>query len=237
MKLGLSASAMIEKTLNFYGDILFPTTGVHGADVASQRLDDLDKESIREVLSLEHPRVTCVDLGCGFGWHGARLAMLGADVHTFDLLPESTLSIFLRENTRLLLSHRSGDLRHLKLENLPEEVNIAFSQRFIHYLTYEEAQHLIQTIDERCSPAACFYLSASGLNSELGQNYDGSSVEIHDRFSRLSPEMQSKHGIWEPVCLYSESELTELMVSNGFKASKVWKSKFGNIKGVFRKES
>jgi len=228
---------MSEKPLNQYGDVLFPTTGTHGGDIASQRLDDLDKESIRAVLALEDPRIACIDLGCGFGWHGSRLAMLGADVRTYDLLPESILLRVLRENAQLQLVHCAGDLRRLKLQDLPERVDQAFSQRFIHYLTYSEAQHLIQTVAKRCSPAASFYLSASGLNSELGQHYGGSSVEVCNRFSPLSPKMQSKHNIWEPVCLYTEADLTELMASSGFVKCRVWKSAFGNIKGVFRKES
>ena len=224
------------KKLNCYGDAVVQTTGLHGVDIASQRLDDLDKESIREVLSLENPQIACIDLGCGLGWHAARLALLGADVHTFDLLPESDLLTALRENTPLLLSHWVGDLRRLKLQDLPEHVDMAFSQRFIHYLTYSEANQLIQTVAKRSSPASHFYLSASGLNSELGRDYSAASCEISDRFVALSYDMQRKHEILKPVCLYTEMELAELMESNGYVTCKVWKSTFGNIKGVFKKE-
>lgn len=228
---------MTEEPMNCYGDARIQTTGLHGVDIASQRLDDLDKESLRQVLSLEDPRITCLDLGCGLGWHGARLAMLGARVHTFDLLPESPFLRFLREDTRLSLSHWAGDLRQLKPQDLPERVDLAFSQRFIHYLTYTEANRFIRTVAERSSPAAYFYLSASGLNSEFGQDYSCASVEIQNRFAPLSDRIGSKHNILEPVCLYSETELSGLMESNGYGTCKVWKSAFGNVKGVFRKQS
>jgi hypothetical protein len=86
-------------------------------------------------------------------------------------------------------------------------------------------------------PDSMFYISASGLESELGENYKGLHTDIRSRFSPLDDLMQSKHDIREPVCLYTQDELTELMTSSGFAKQTTWKSEFGNVKGVFLKSN
>src|SRR6185437_3503288 len=48
--------------VNLYGDRLIRTTGSHGADIASQRLDELDREALHHNLALPDPGVTCLDL-------------------------------------------------------------------------------------------------------------------------------------------------------------------------------
>ncbi len=119
---------MSETDLNLYGDRLISTTGSHGADIGSQRLDELDKEALLHILSLQTPRTVCLDLGCGLGWQGSRFAMLGAAAYLFDLLPESALVATLREKANLNLSYRQGDLRLLQGKVFPSQVHIAFSQ-------------------------------------------------------------------------------------------------------------
>ena len=69
----LSVFLTMETTLNLYGDRPISTTGAHGIDVASQRLDALDKEALEQVLQ-SGERLSCIDLGCGFGWQGVRFA-------------------------------------------------------------------------------------------------------------------------------------------------------------------
>jgi SAM-dependent methyltransferase len=221
--------------INSYGDSLVPTTGRHGADIASQRIDDLDREALRQILELSNTRINCLDIGCGFGWQGIRFATLGAASYLFDLLPESSLIRNFQENTDLLLSYKKVDARQLNPEDLPQPIDLAFSQRFIHYLKYPEAERLIQILGENMPANAFFYISASGLHSELGEGYAGANNALQSRFSPLSHSMQVKHDIREPVCLYTESELVKLMTSNKFMERKVWKSTFGNVKGVFQK--
>jgi hypothetical protein len=222
--------------LNLYGDRAISTTGTHGIDVASQRLDALDKEALDQVLR-SGERLNCVDLGCGFGCQGVRFALLGAISHLFDLMPESEWVKSVRTLTDLPISHRQCDLRSIPQNTLPECIDLAFSQRFIHYLTYSEASKLIEVIYNHLSPGARFYISASGLDSELGEGYLAGKEEIKERFSPLSPAMQSKHNIIEPVCLYREAELADLFISHGYVARHVWKSPFGNIKAIFQKEA
>jgi SAM-dependent methyltransferase len=226
---------MAESIINLYGDSLISTTGTHGGEIASQRIDDLDKRALADLLGQSKPRIQCVDIGCGFGWQGIRFAILGASAHLFDVLPESTLLQSLRANSSLLLSYTSGDLRGLDKADLPECIDLAFSQRFFHYLTFFEAQRLVGLIAERLVPGGFFYISASGLQSELGENYIGRDIQVKNRFALLSVEMQAKHNISKPVCLYTESELTQLMLSSALSPQKVWTSPFGNIKGVYQK--
>jgi hypothetical protein len=228
---------LLNEKLNLYGDRLVSTTGAHGADIGSQRIDDLDKQALTHLLTLDEIRISSIDLGCGFGWQGARFSMLGAAAYLFDLLPPSHLVKSLCTQQPPELYYSSCDLRRLRASDLPEKVQLAFSQRFIHYLTYPEALRLIQTVGERMPAGARFYISASGLDSELGNGYKDREKEISGRFTTLSAPMQTKHDIAEAVCLYNKAELTQLMVAGGFVECKIWESTFGNIKGVFEKSS
>lgn len=65
--------------LNLYGDTLSKTTGIHGADISSQRIDDLDKENIKYVL--EGCNFRGLDVGCGYGFHSIRLSLLNAEMY------------------------------------------------------------------------------------------------------------------------------------------------------------
>jgi hypothetical protein len=51
----------------------------------------------------------------------------------------------------------------------------------------------------------------------------------------LSEENRDRHGIYSPVCLYSQRDLEQLMESGGFTVDHIWSSKFGNVKGAFKK--
>lgn len=159
--------------------------------------------------------------------------MLGAQAHLYDFLAESELIRLLRSETALPITYVCGDLRKLHAESLPPEISVAFSQRFIHYLRYGEAQSLVRSIATRQRSGDSFFISASGIDSELGQGYDRSPIE--HRYAPLSGGMKRKHGISQSVCLYSEAELSRLMESCGYATANVWRSEFGNIKGVFHR--
>jgi hypothetical protein len=219
--------------LNSYGDHLIATTGTHGADIASQRLDDLDIRALRDILERGGRPCTAVDIGCGFGWQGVRFAMLGADVHLFDLLDEPLLVRTLREEFRLPLRYTSRDVTAIRAGDLPARIELGFSQRFVHYLRFGAATALMQRLASKMPAASKFYISASGIHSELGEEYPGRTLPVATRFVQISPRMQARHCILEPVCLYEEADLKALMTTAGFSVVDIWSSPFGNIKGVF----
>jgi hypothetical protein len=84
-------------------------------------------------------------------------------------------------------------------------------------------------------PGGSLFISASGMGSELSNNYRGSTKSRDERFDYLSDDMQEKHGIKEPVCLYSPDELKALFIDAGFILEKIWESSFGNVKAIFVK--
>jgi len=99
--------------LNLYGDHLSRTTGTHGADIASQRLDDLDRRCLVEMLqsAMQHP--VCLDLGCGYGYQGMRMALMGGCSHLYDLLPLPSIVSCLKEMPGISVAYTSGDIGQL----------------------------------------------------------------------------------------------------------------------------
>jgi len=222
--------------LNTYGDRFAPTTPGFGADISSQRLDALDEAALAYAWTLASedrgcPGV-CVDLGCGRGEMGARFAELGLDTLLLDILPrEHTV---LASGPRPHLEYLGKNVRQVCASDLPRPVDLLYSQRFIHYLRYEEARQVLKLFRSRMPFGAKLFLSASGLDSELSEGYCGKHFPAQSRFTVLSPAMQERHGISSPVCLYRESELTFLCEECGFEVDRSFISSFGNVKTCCR---
>lgn len=72
--------------LNIYGDELIGTTGVHGADIALQRMDDLDRQCLEFILLNGDKRLIAYDIGCGAGIQGMRFAALGCISRLYDIM-------------------------------------------------------------------------------------------------------------------------------------------------------
>lgn len=219
--------------LNDLGDRLVPTTGRHGADIARQRLDALDRAALRHAIGLELPAVA-LDLGGGHGMQALRLAALGLDTWLIDQLPRAQTVLGIAGLAEALpLRHLQIDARALDTGELPDAIALCCSQRFIHYLRHAEARVLLRRVRERMRPDGRLYLSASGLDSELGDGYAAARAPVAERFAALAPAMADKHGIHEPVCLYAPQELESLAEGAGFVCEEVSASVFGNVKGVF----
>jgi SAM-dependent methyltransferase len=219
--------------LNDLGDRLLPTTGRHGADIARQRLDALDRAALRHAIGLELP-ASALDLGGGYGLQALRLAALGLDTWLIDQLPRAQTVLGIDGLAgQLPLHHLPLDARTLTADQLPDAVALCCSQRFIHYLRRAEALALLRLVRSRMRPDGRLFLSASGLDSELGEGYAAARVPVADRFGPLAPAMADKHGIHEPVCLYAPQELESLAEAAGFVCEEVSTSVFGNVKGVF----
>ncbi len=214
------------------------TTASHGVDIASQWTDELDLEALRFVVSPKIPKRVAMDLGCGLGTQGIRFAVLGCRSFLYDIVDIGERIERIRQALDITaLEFRKLDLRQATPEDFPADAGVAYSQRFIHYLRFDEASRLLRSLAGRLCAKARLFLSASGLGSELGSGYADATVPMEDRFAPLASAMQAKHGVREPVCLYTKEELERLVVAHGFAAVRTWTTPFGNVKGVFERQS
>ena len=210
------------------GDRPLPTSGRHGIDIASQRIDELDAACLR--FALERERCAAVDLGCGSGFQGLRLALMGCRTLLIDRIdPHPLVSMACGS---LPLHHLKADLVQLRPDQMPVGIEIATSQRFLHYLRCDEAVRLLRTLHGGMAPRGRIFLSASGLESELGRWYSGAGEPLHSRFAPLDPEIGLRHQILEPVCLYTEHDLMRILAICGFEVLTCFRSPFGNVKAV-----
>jgi len=208
----------------------------HGVDIASQWTDELDLEALRFLVSPKIPRRVAVDLGCGVGAQGIRFAVLGCKSTLYDLVDIGARIEQVKQALQIdKLEFRQTDLRQVTPEDLPADIGLAYSQRFIHYLRFEEASRLLATLACRLCARARLFISASGLRSELALGYAHAEQPVEQRFAPLAKDMQAKHGMREPVCLYTADELERAVLAHGFTAVRTWISPFGNVKGVFER--
>lgn len=212
------------------------TAASHGTDIASQWTDELDLEALRFVVSPQIPKRTTLDLGCGLGTQGVRFAVLGCRSFLYDIVDIGERIERIRQALEIkAIEFRKLDLRQAGPEDFPADVGVAYSQRFIHYLRFDEASALLRSLAGRLCAKGRLFLSASGLGSELGTGYAHADAALEHRFAPLAVAMQAKHRVQEPVCLYTKDELEHLVVAHGFAAVRTWTTPFGNVKGVFER--
>ena len=224
--------------LNQYHDQFKQTTGLHGPDISSQRIDELDRQALEYVLQHQAKGPKGMDIGCGSGIQGVRFALLNAEMELVDIL--DIAERIKRISRDLLLGQKliylKRDVKTLKVSEFANKYDFIYTQRFLHYLNYQEASDFISFISAITTPGGKLFISASGIGSELGDDYAGKALEVHNRFFHLSPKIASKHGIYENVCLYSLDELEYLLVSHQYSIQSIWKSPFGNIKAIAIKQ-
>lgn len=225
------------KSINQYGDQFKPTGG-HGVDVASQRQDELDAASldyIRERSSVDR-RITALDLGGGYGAHSVRMAEAGAIVTMVDVddmasnaFATTTLEKSLPPNALRLIKK---DFCCLADHEIPDDLDVLYSQRAIHYVPYQAAESLLRRIFIRMDSGGRVYISAAGYDTEYGQTYPDRDKPVEARFNFVTPDMRDKHGIFHKITIYKEVDMVLLMRSAGFTVSQVTCSAFGNIKAI-----
>lgn len=221
---------------DLHGELPVYSPASHGVDIAAQWVDELDLETLRFVVSPKIPKRVAVDLGCGLGVQGIRFAVLGCKSVLYDVVDIGERIERIRQALGIqTLEFRQIDLRQATPEDFPADVGVAYSQRFIHYLRFEEASRLLAMLAGRLCAKARLFISASGLGSELGVGYLHAGNPVEHRFAPLASAMQVKHGIREPVCLYRLEELERLVLAHGFGRIRTWVSPFGNVKGVFER--
>jgi SAM-dependent methyltransferase len=220
------------KALNLYNDKPVFLASGHGADIASQRADDLD------LMAIEHTRsrasTFAIDIACGAGGQAIRLANLGATVVATDIEDMTEVIQIASDNVNPpgKVTFVQLDMRNLDKLLIEIQADVIVCQRAIHYLPFQAAVDVLVAIRKLLAPDGKLYLSASGINSELGDGYPGCKEFLNARYTELAPVMRDKHGIHGPVCLYSEGDMTQLLTMGGFTPDKIFSSAFGNIKAV-----
>lgn len=211
--------------------------GGFGVDVACQRADDLDNLAIKflhERFIATHERPTALDMACGQGGQAIRMAQEGALVTAADIQDRHIDIHRLAQGNRVLESpiFVVADMAH-SLPSLPgAPFDAIVCQRAIHYLPYERAVCAVSQLGGLLKPGGRLFLSASGLQSELGLGYPHGQESIERRFAPLAPDMAVKHAIYSPVCLYEDADLADLVHAARLAVSRVFLSRFGNVKGV-----
>ena len=210
--------------LNAYNDLLVENFG-KGADIASQRLDALDQACLAEAIERDaNGPFLLVDVGagrCGFINLVARKTkngrLVAVDLEDFSEYAAPGIT-FLQRN----LLDASAHIR--------TPCSILYSQRTIHYLRHCDALQGLRAFSVIMEPGSTLYLSASGMDSELSHGYADAQRPVDERYGYLSNAMQEKHGIRQPVCLYSQDELAALVTGAGFLVTDLSRSTFGNVK-------
>lgn len=210
--------------LNSHGDKPVFLANGHGADISSQRADDLDQMALNHV----RPTTIALDVACGSGGQAIRMAQRGAVVIAIDQIAASPQMLASSNVDRIVFLQ----MNIMSLSTLTVYADIIVCQRAIHYLPFHDAVGVVKQMKRLLAPHGKLFLSASGLFSELGSEYQGTTFSLEKRFAPISLPMQEKHGIYEPICLYSEDDLKRLLNEAGLTVEKLYSSSFGNIKSV-----
>lgn len=216
--------------INEYGDERKLTKGGFGVDVASQRADDLDQLALARITASSQ-RLRALDLACGEGGQAVRMALAGAESVASDVQDNCAAVAALAGAADVQVAFVQADMRCLDtVDSLRTPFDIIVCQRAIHYLPFKEALEALKQITARLAPGGRLYLSASGLHSELGNDYPGANVPLESRYAPLSLPMQEKHGIRGPVCLYTPADMDKLLGLARLKPERLFTSQFGNVK-------
>ncbi len=224
-----------QTAINDHGDVLIPTTGQHGGDISSQRIDDLDQACL-DFLEGVGTASKAVDIGGGLGGQSKRMAERGADVFMVDLTDQSeNIAAFNARLGRIAIRVTQSDARDFDIASLGP-LNVIYSQRMLSCIPHGDAKNLMQKIYEASCSGSHGFISAGGLFTEVGRSYPGHGVPIDRRWAIPNQHMAAKHQMFAPECLYSEEELAELLRSCGFSIVRRWTSPFGNPKVICRRD-
>jgi SAM-dependent methyltransferase len=205
----------------------------YGVDVGAARLDDLDKRVLAWVVAgVAHgQQPTVLDLGCGSGGLAGALAEAGAQVTAVDIADYQTaidvhnVALPVNAHTIRFVQAAIGDF----VAHQAEQFGVVVLQRVLHYLPYDEAVSVLETLRTRTTR---LFLSVTGVESEIGQLHLLQSAPLFERFACLPPEGQATYCLTAPVCVYRVAEFRTLLDEAGWEIEDCWTSDFGNHKAV-----
>ena len=213
------------------------TQGIYGFDVAVTRADDIDKKMLADVVCRKESGQTSsvLDLGCGGGGQSARLAVTGAVVLGVDVCDYADAYTVLRADYGLsqdVLKFIQGDMLQLQTVLGEQSFDMICFQRTLHYMPYKNAVGVLQELRARMNAGGKLYVSVTGLESDIGLQYEDATKLVERRFCRLPDADAETFHITEPVCLYTPEEFVVLLQESGWNIEECWISAFGNIKAI-----
>ncbi len=205
-----------------------------GIQITSTRIGKLEKKVIQEALNLPKSAVV-LDLGAGNGFVSVILSLLQKEVYFYDLKIDFKLKIFKKLFASKKLHLEKKDLRKILASEFPRNIDLVYSARFLHYLSYEEAENFLRKFSARMKPGGKFFFTFSGLYSDIGKKYPCTEKKIFERNCFLEKSWQKKFEIREKITLYTKNEAQELF-EKFFEIEEIWESDFKNIFIVGRKK-
>ena len=223
---------------NSYGDYRLEVKGGFGTEVSTQRCDDLDSITLRDIhdiCSNTREPLYALDLACGHGGQAVRMIKAGTTcVYALDLMDyqQEIAEAVKREHIEPDALHfiRGGftELSHI----LPSDTQFDFisCQRALHYLPFPEAVNVLKTLKDHSTENTRLYISVSGLYGEEGEHYPHADKSVEERFILLDEPMRSKQNAQHPLCLYNEDDVRKLLQQSGWEPAEIYTSPFGTIK-------
>lgn len=199
----------------------------HGIQITSHRVGKLEKELIKYSLDLPKSSIG-LDLGGGNGFMSIILSLMQKEIYFYDLKIDFKLKIFKKLFVSKKLKLFKKDLKEIKNFSFPKKIDFIYSARFLHYLTYEEAEILLRKISSNLKDSGKIFITISGIDSDIGVNYKCSEDEVKQRYCFISKSNQSRFKIKEKVTLYKKDEF-ENLIKKYFNIEEVWESDFKNI--------
>ena len=216
-------------------------TGGRGHDISSKRQDELDFQSVKTIEDRTAAGLATIalDLGGGYGAQAQRFAEAGAIVTLIDRgdMARETFNRAVTEGRVKpdALNFVQKDFTSLTAADVPDNIDVFYSQRAIHYVPYDEAAKTLSLIFNKMAPGSKAFVSAAGYDTEYGLTYPDRDKPVEQRYSLLTPDMAEKHDIRTKIVTYAEADLAKLLINTGFTDVQVARSDFGNIKAMARK--
>jgi 2-polyprenyl-3-methyl-5-hydroxy-6-metoxy-1,4-benzoquinol methylase len=164
------------------------------------------------------------------------MAKLGASVYMVDLTDQlANIENFNTQIGRKAITFRQLDVRELKFANVEQRFDVIYSQRMLSCIRYAEARELISKILEVSSTDAHYFVSAGGLNTEIGRQNPHRRMPVEQRWAIASAEVSAKHQVAAPECPYTVEELVQLLESCALAVVRSWTSEFGNPKVICKR--
>ncbi len=198
----------------------------YGVDVAKTRLDDLDKKLMAEIGQIsDKANVSVLDIGGGECGLAKALIKFGVSVTVLDIGDYQSQFGDSSEYGNEIKFVQS-DVRDWIVLN-DESFSIIVMQRMLHYLPYNDAKKVLEKLSMIGNK---MYLSVTGAATEIAKHYPFLDKPVAERFGLLGDSGSDLFSITAPVCLYTQSEIVELLEMTGWDIKWSRVSDFGNIK-------